>query len=936
MDRRESPQEETNEQEKVLDPSVIAKMLSPFEQWEIDFDDLELQKRIGAGGFAEVFYGYRKSDGTVVATKRLRNQQFDAKMLEMFKREVGILAGLRHFAILPFVGACTKPPYCIVTQFMSGGSLFSRLHTKEASNRLTPTQLSIIALGVAYGMAFLHDNQMLHRDLKSLNILLDAENFPKICDFGMARVKSNSSEPMTGEIGTSQWMAPEVLISQKYDEKADVYSYGIILWEMLTGDVPYRGLRDIQIAMSVVNQNNRPKIPKNCPQNLEKFIRICWDSDPSKRPDFNTIVRALESGAITFPGTDITQLKAYVAQISSGVEDHIDLGEASSIEIDVQLLTNARLSDLLNGFINGNGTILPLIAALEDPNNLKKVAKLEIMPLLVKKISTCNDCHVATCLIALTAELFRESSQVEAFVKSGGPIAILDILTRLSTSHISQLLDCLLISAKHGNAMFSSTHIARVSPFLLSADLSARERALVLLENILNRKLFESPEIFNPSVENLIRNAVPESKTAILKQTISLMLKLSEFQAVRQQMRSNDGIDRLCPLVGHEDTVIVSLALCLIRSLLGSDNQVVPKNYTIAAFVDSFPGAIGKGDVRVTREALQTLSLFMRHNSLYKEVATRKQFAACFTSCISGPDPVNKALALRQCYVFCADKSTEPNFKVLVHTFLNALESDDLIAALASSCVTAVLAIDGPDALVKYDMNTLRQFLIRALSSDFLSECALRLIGTFSTTIEGAMMMDEWGITNNVAEIMKTGSDDKKALAMMTMAAMSAAIPDAKAMLDSIPTFFSLCDNFGEYPLMCISNITVDPKCAAACVPFLKKLLGLLKNTDHTTRQRSLATIHRILITPEASFILDDRANIVELISATFEFWNSEDANILSDIFDSVSAVSVPCSVMQQNGMLDVIVSRLKSCKINDPMRPKLIRIKSRLTTSRA
>lgn len=97
--------------------------------------------------------------------------------------------------------------------------------------------------------------------------------------------------------------------------------------------------------------------------------------------------RALESGAISFPRTDITKLNVYVAQIISGVEGHIDLDEASIVEINVKSLTNTRLADLLNEFINGTGTIHPLITALNDPENIKKVAKRDVMPLFVKSIN---------------------------------------------------------------------------------------------------------------------------------------------------------------------------------------------------------------------------------------------------------------------------------------------------------------------------------------------------------------------------------------------------------------------------------------------------------------------------------------------------------------------------------------------------------------------
>ena len=144
-------------------------------------------------------------------------------------------------------------------------------------------------------MAYLHSGKppILHRDLKSANILLDESYTAKVCDFGLSRLKAQERS-MTGNCGTVQWMAPEVLANADYNEKADVYSYGIILWEMLSRECPFEGMTPIQCALAVLNRNKRPEIPKWCPQPLQALIRACIKKDPEERPMFSEILEALD------------------------------------------------------------------------------------------------------------------------------------------------------------------------------------------------------------------------------------------------------------------------------------------------------------------------------------------------------------------------------------------------------------------------------------------------------------------------------------------------------------------------------------------------------------------------------------------------------------------------------------------------------------------
>ncbi|OHT01757.1 TKL family protein kinase [Tritrichomonas foetus] len=915
----------------VLDQSVIAKSLQSFKNWEIDIDDLELQKKIGSGGFAEVLLGYRKSDGTIVAVKRLHQQQFDEYNLEMFKREVAILADLKHFAILPFVGACTKPPFCIVTQFMSGGSLFSRLHAKEAADRLSPTQLSIIALGIAYGMTYLHAQNMVHRDLKSLNILLDADDFPKICDFGMARTKSTGSDVMAGGIGTSQWMAPEVLVSQRYDEKADVYSYGIILWEMLTGDVPYRGLRDIQVAMTVINQNNRPKIPKNCPQNLAKFIRVCWQTDPDKRPEFKTIVRALESGAIAFPGTDISKLKSYVQQFASPSSPGDDDVEDLPLEIDPHSITDEQIEQLINE-LKTDETVIPKLAALvSNQDVISMFYQYDIMPILIEYIASCQDTHTIAHLISLLSTLLSDESLLASFLEHNGSQALLDLLPRFCTSMIPKLLDCFIDIIAVERHVFTQLHLSKIAPFLLCTDISVRQTAIKLLDDIIDKQCYDDDAIFAVVVENLLRNAMPEAKPEILLATLNLLIKITNFEGAKAQLRCVEGPDRICSLLEHEDPDILATALRLLQLLF---EGTAPKQRTISAFLAQFTAVLGRADSDGQLEALNALTMLMDNTLVYKEVFACKNFAENFAQCIESQDIIVQVSALRICFAFCSNPITVDGFLCLLPRILALLKASTYAAILAAFSIAALLAAKDPVETLGEGREQLRQFLVNALTLESeLTAPAVRLVGVLASTMSGADLLDQWEVMGKVASLLSSENEELNHLAVMAMTAMSAASPDSSVMLESIPLLFEKCmdPSFGFYPLICLSNITVDPINAAACVPYIAHLFPHLEYGDRVSTQRALVTLHRILMAPEAADAVQDQGVIDGLFQAVTNLWESEHSPILFGIVETLTGIQGVCEQLQQKGMVDVVKKKLLSCQLNDPNRPKYIRIRARL-----
>ncbi|XP_024922183.1 serine/threonine-protein kinase STY8 isoform X2 [Ziziphus jujuba] len=274
--------------------------------WEIDASLLKYEKRIASGSSGDLYKGtFCNQD---VAIKVLKAGHLNETMQREFAQEVYIMRTLislaclffgtcrkvRHKNVVQFIGACTRHPnLCIVTEYMAGGSMYDFL--KE--NSVLPLQsLLRVAIDVSKGMNYLHQSNIIHRDLKAANLLMDENGVVKVSDFGVARVRAQSGV-MTAETGTYRWMAPEVIEHKPYDHKADVFSFGVVLWELLAGKLPYENLTPLQAAVGVVQKGLRPKIPRHAHPILVELLERCWLQDPSLRPEFSEIVGILQNMA---------------------------------------------------------------------------------------------------------------------------------------------------------------------------------------------------------------------------------------------------------------------------------------------------------------------------------------------------------------------------------------------------------------------------------------------------------------------------------------------------------------------------------------------------------------------------------------------------------------------------------------------------------------
>ncbi|KAF2284251.1 hypothetical protein GH714_020143 [Hevea brasiliensis] len=247
----------------------------PKEEWEIDLSKLDIRNVIAHGTYGTVYRGIY--DNQDVAVKLLdwgedgiATTAETTALRASFRQEVAVWHKLDHLNVTKYL-------------------------IRNRRKKLAFKVVVQLALDLSRGLSYLHSKKIVHRDVKTENMLLDAHRTLKIADFGVARVEAQNPRDMTGETGTLGYMAPEVLDGKPYNRSCDVYSFGICLWEIYCCDMPYPDLSFADVSSAVVGQNLRPEIPRCCPSSLATIMRKCWDANAEKRPEMAVVVRMLEA-----------------------------------------------------------------------------------------------------------------------------------------------------------------------------------------------------------------------------------------------------------------------------------------------------------------------------------------------------------------------------------------------------------------------------------------------------------------------------------------------------------------------------------------------------------------------------------------------------------------------------------------------------------------
>lgn len=405
----------------------VKKIIKEVGDVGIEDDEIETNENsiLGSGGFGTVMKGTYLKTSEEVAVKNIRLDRASLSSITSFLIEIKTMSKIRHPNLLKFVGALLEYPYYIVTRFCSGKSLFERLHNKTDLPELKAEELTKIAYQVALGMEYLHNKGIVHRDLKTSNILLDEYNNAYIADFGLSGQMKNKKEKLHGGVGTPNYTAPEILASIHYNSQVDVYSYSIVLWEMQVKRVPFKDMQAKDIYEHVVRNNWRLPLPQESPNGLKKLITQAWSKNPKDRPTFTEIVKAFREEYIFF-----------TTENSQGV---VDVGKIKCDDIENEKhcphINEEYLLDVLHKkrpkYFD---SVVEFIVENMDDRLRTKLRNESILDELIKKP---NECYSSTLLLA--SSLLNEQ-EFGGFLKNGGKEMFNNALTNHSRQSLSGAL----------------------------------------------------------------------------------------------------------------------------------------------------------------------------------------------------------------------------------------------------------------------------------------------------------------------------------------------------------------------------------------------------------------------------------------------------------------------------------------------------------------
>eukprot|EP00698_Gefionella_okellyi_P026150 TRINITY_DN9875_c0_g1_i1.p1 TRINITY_DN9875_c0_g1~~TRINITY_DN9875_c0_g1_i1.p1 ORF type:complete len:1280 (-),score=230.42 TRINITY_DN9875_c0_g1_i1:23-3862(-) len=311
-----SPADQSQSPASSAEHSAIMQQPQVRLNWEIHPDEIAMGELLGRGGFGAVHKAVLRGETVAVKMMLQQDEQVDGYMVADFQHEVGLLSQIkRHPNVVRFIGACTTPPNLyLVMEYIAQGTLYDVLHSDV---ELPVMRIYQMALDIAMGMRHLHTCTMqpiLHRDLKSRNLLVKSDMTVLVSDFGMSRVKGRSPALLSAPPGSDTisilpdgyvhmddpsqtlvyvpYAAPEVLRREPVSEKTDVFSFALVLWELFTRQEPYAGM-DCRNILEYVLQGGRPEIPDTIPSVIAELIRKCWENDADERPDFTHVAEKI-------------------------------------------------------------------------------------------------------------------------------------------------------------------------------------------------------------------------------------------------------------------------------------------------------------------------------------------------------------------------------------------------------------------------------------------------------------------------------------------------------------------------------------------------------------------------------------------------------------------------------------------------------------------
>lgn len=895
----------------------------------IDYNDIEIQYKIGHGSEGIVNLGYQKSTQRVIAVKQILYNRLDYYIVSLIKRQVKIMTDLKNFAILQFIGVCLDP-VCLINEYMSNGSLYDRLHDTNPETQLTPTKRTIIALGLAYALNYMHKKSppLLHRDVKSLNVLLDSEDFPKLCDFGASRYKDEENDLKPRGVGTTNWMAPEVIKGYEYTEKSDVYSYGVVLWELLTGLAPFVELNERRIKDEVAYNNKRLEIQRHdCPQEFRSLLARCWATDATKRPSFDQIIELFESGTVKFIGTETDQVKAYISLFQSSSPENDQC-------FDFPVVTDSIVNNICNELdANKEEGILKANSVLSKEENHQFVLQFKLISSIAKAIDKCNSSRSANLLTKTVDIIVNHKLLTDEFEKEEGSSKFIKLFVKFGATakkNIIQTLLCLISNVS--NVVVNYNAISKISPFLLFNNLSCRLNSLKLLNTICDMKYYDSENSFNIIIRNVLANIFPKAKIEVIIESLDLLLKLVKFSDLNLSLLSTEGVIKLTSMINHSNLDVSMKSLKIIEELL---KLTVPQKNVVKSVLACISDVAKNQNNDQIKEILIIMAYLLKSKVTFVKIQSKDNIGIidCFKQFLSSSDNEIVVNSLKLCFSFIFN--SVPQFIDLHDNYYDLLAKDDrTISTLAASCLTLVYQ-KRPFKLTDTKKNNLiENFLKRELSSDLssINSQILNLCGVISTSLDGAIFFDDIELISLLLNLIKKDNNNTSQISRistMILASLSALNPLCKHLTEAFPLILNMMKiNLNSpYPIVFITNMASTSEGAFECA---KNISHIIKNAE-VDFPRTIVAIQRTITDSKAKeeIFTNEKENVNSLISLLMKKWNPD--NVFLSIVNEMAALESGRKAIVDSGLLNVLKKQFAEIDLANESRPLLLRILSKV-----
>eukprot|EP01091_Cochliopodium_minus_P016685 TRINITY_DN6320_c1_g1_i1.p1 TRINITY_DN6320_c1_g1~~TRINITY_DN6320_c1_g1_i1.p1 ORF type:complete len:1790 (-),score=679.77 TRINITY_DN6320_c1_g1_i1:91-5460(-) len=575
------PQEETTDEEPIstgddeLDKLLVQKPSTQNTNSNImaniKWTDLQLSQRLGVGTFGTSFKGIcRKKEVTI---KKLKVQRFADRFIQQFLQEAEILGSVKHPNLAPFYGACVDNQLCTIQQFIKGGNLFGYLRQK--GNTIDFQFIVNTSKQVASALQYLHKHEIIHRNLCSKNIIITSQSQAVLNDYGLFFVKDSVYQTA---MGYPEYESPEVLERDpKITTAADVFSYGVLLWELFARETPYSGLNPIQIKNSVVQTELRPSIIPDTPFVFQKLMAASWNTEAEKRPTMEVIVKILSK--------PLEELGKF-AKIQKEEEENQNEEGNNNGENQQPQLSEEEASQKISAITEKALVLLQRPEVLTQQKALTAISNIaktyvdhlahlaELVPFVVDKISLTGDAKINELACDVLNLLGENEECSTEFRESVGFPALLELLSSSDIQIILRALKTITTLVKKDENKEAIRFVGGIVPIMKLMRVKnefIRGQALWAISLLLENRDNQNDFCEAGGVPVLISLLQDKSPPLVLRVLVALGYLVTNDQ-VYTQLKNTGVIERFLQLLQSKSPLLQSHAINAVVTFAEKDD----------------------------------------------------------------------------------------------------------------------------------------------------------------------------------------------------------------------------------------------------------------------------------------------------------------------------------------------------------------------------